>query len=78
MYNYPKGIKAFYMRLNDDLKTVAAMDVLVPKVTCFFKIFKHWIGCSSFYILLELMSQIFITGLMIYGILIILCYRWES
>ncbi|KAJ6806463.1 asparagine--tRNA ligase, cytoplasmic 1-like [Iris pallida] len=32
VYNYPKGIKAFYMRLNDDHKTVAAMDVLVPKV----------------------------------------------
>lgn len=32
MYDYPKGIKAFYMRLNDDGKTVAAMDVLVPKV----------------------------------------------
>nr|ACU23233.1 unknown [Glycine max] len=32
VYNYPKDIKAFYMRLNDDLKTVAAMDVLVPKV----------------------------------------------
>jgi asparaginyl-tRNA synthetase len=30
--DYPKGIKAFYMRLNDDDKTVAAMDVLVPKV----------------------------------------------
>jgi len=30
--NYPKGIKAFYMRLNDDEKTVAAMDVLVPGV----------------------------------------------
>ncbi|HSR50823.1 MAG TPA: asparagine--tRNA ligase [Acidobacteriota bacterium] len=28
--NYPKDIKAFYMRLNDDGKTVAAMDVLVP------------------------------------------------
>ena len=28
--NYPKAIKAFYMRLNDDEKTVAAMDVLVP------------------------------------------------
>ena len=35
VYNYPKGIKAFYMRLNDDLKTVAAMDVLVPKVGIF-------------------------------------------
>ncbi|KAK9266609.1 hypothetical protein L1049_022902 [Liquidambar formosana] len=32
VYNYPKDIKAFYMRLNDDSKTVAAMDVLVPKV----------------------------------------------
>jgi len=30
--DYPKEIKAFYMRLNDDQKTVAAMDVLVPKV----------------------------------------------
>ncbi|KAI3843362.1 hypothetical protein MKX03_030463 [Papaver bracteatum] len=32
VYNYPKGIKPFYMRLNDDDKTVAGMDVLVPKV----------------------------------------------
>ncbi|HBF33967.1 TPA: asparagine--tRNA ligase, partial [Candidatus Sumerlaeota bacterium] len=32
VYNYPKAIKAFYMRLNDDGKTVAAMDVLVPKI----------------------------------------------
>lgn len=30
--DYPKDIKAFYMRLNDDNKTVAAMDVLVPRV----------------------------------------------
>ncbi len=30
--DYPKEIKAFYMRANDDNKTVAAMDVLVPKV----------------------------------------------
>ncbi len=30
--NYPKSIKAFYMRLNDDDATVAAMDVLVPGV----------------------------------------------
>ena len=30
--NYPKDIKAFYMRLNDDGETVAAMDVLVPGV----------------------------------------------
>jgi asparaginyl-tRNA synthetase len=30
--DYPKDIKAFYMRLNDDGRTVAAMDVLVPRV----------------------------------------------
>lgn len=30
--DYPKGIKAFYMRLNDDDKTVAAMDCLAPGV----------------------------------------------
>ncbi len=30
--NYPAKIKAFYMRANDDGKTVAAMDVLVPKI----------------------------------------------
>ncbi|XTZ12026.1 MAG: amino acid--tRNA ligase-related protein, partial [cyanobacterium endosymbiont of Rhopalodia inflata] len=30
--DYPEKIKAFYMRLNDDGKTVAAMDVLVPKI----------------------------------------------
>jgi asparaginyl-tRNA synthetase len=30
--DYPKEIKAFYMRLNDDNKTVAAMDLLVPEV----------------------------------------------
>ncbi len=30
--NYPKGIKAFYMRQNEDGKTVAAMDLLVPKI----------------------------------------------
>jgi asparaginyl-tRNA synthetase len=32
LYDYPRGIKAFYMRLNDDDKTVRAMDVLVPRV----------------------------------------------
>merc|ERR1712232_593643 len=32
VYNYPKDIKAFYMRLNDDEKTVAAMDLLVPQI----------------------------------------------
>jgi asparaginyl-tRNA synthetase len=30
--NYPKGIKAFYMRANDDGRTVAAMDVLAPGI----------------------------------------------
>lgn len=32
VYNYPKSIKPFYMRSNDDGKTVTAMDVLVPGV----------------------------------------------
>ncbi len=32
LLDYPKGIKAFYMRLNDDGKTVAAMDVLAPGI----------------------------------------------
>jgi asparaginyl-tRNA synthetase len=32
VYNYPNGIKAFYMRANEDGKTVAAMDVLVHGV----------------------------------------------
>lgn len=30
--DYPRGIKAFYMRLNRDEKTVAAMDLLVPRI----------------------------------------------
>ncbi|MDI9312005.1 MAG: asparagine--tRNA ligase [Limnohabitans sp.] len=30
--NYPENIKAFYMRLNDDQKTVAAMDILAPGI----------------------------------------------
>jgi asparaginyl-tRNA synthetase len=30
--NYPKEIKAFYMRVNDDGKTVAAMDILAPGI----------------------------------------------
>ncbi|EEA05422.1 asparaginyl-tRNA synthetase family protein [Cryptosporidium muris RN66] len=32
LYNYPKDIKAFYMKQNDDGLTVAAMDILVPKI----------------------------------------------
>jgi len=32
VYDYPKSIKAFYMRVNDDGETVGAMDVLCPRV----------------------------------------------
>lgn len=32
VYDYPKTIKPFYMRMNDDGKTVAAMDCLVPRI----------------------------------------------
>jgi asparaginyl-tRNA synthetase len=32
VFDYPKDIKAFYMRLNDDGRTVAAMDMLAPKI----------------------------------------------
>ncbi|MFO1501652.1 MAG: asparagine--tRNA ligase [Verrucomicrobiota bacterium] len=32
VYNYPREIKPFYMRLNDDGKTVTAMDILVPGI----------------------------------------------
>ncbi|MEO8615755.1 MAG: asparagine--tRNA ligase [Luteolibacter sp.] len=32
VFNYPKEIKPFYMRLNDDDRTVTAMDVLVPGI----------------------------------------------
>jgi asparaginyl-tRNA synthetase len=32
LYDYPRGIKPFYMKVNEDQKTVRAMDVLVPKV----------------------------------------------
>ncbi len=32
VFNYPRSIKPFYMRLNDDGETVAAMDVLVPGI----------------------------------------------
>ncbi len=32
LFDYPRSIKPFYMRLNDDEKTVRAMDILVPKV----------------------------------------------
>jgi asparaginyl-tRNA synthetase len=32
LYNYPKEIKAFYMKVNEDSKTVQAMDILVPRI----------------------------------------------
>ena len=32
LYNYPRDIKAFYMRQNEDGNTVASFDVLVPDV----------------------------------------------
>jgi asparaginyl-tRNA synthetase len=32
VFDYPKEIKPFYMRLNDDMKTVAGMDVLLPEI----------------------------------------------
>lgn len=32
VYNYPKEFKAFYMKLNEDKKTVQAMDMLVPGI----------------------------------------------
>ena len=32
VYNYPKSVKPFYMRINDDGKTVTAMDLLVPGI----------------------------------------------
>lgn len=32
IHDYPRNIKPFYMRLNDDEKTVAAMDVIVPRI----------------------------------------------
>lgn len=32
IYNYPTKLKPFYARINDDAKTVAAFDMVVPKV----------------------------------------------
>ena len=32
VYNYPKDIKAFYMKQNEDGETVAAMDILIPRI----------------------------------------------
>ena len=32
VYNFPKEIKSFYMKLNSDSKTVASFDALVPQI----------------------------------------------
>ena len=32
LYDYPKNIKSFYMKVNDDKKTVKAMDILIPDI----------------------------------------------
>lgn len=32
LYDYPKEVKPFYVRVNDDGKTVAAMDLVLPQV----------------------------------------------
>jgi asparaginyl-tRNA synthetase len=32
IYNYPKRVKSFYMKINDDQETVSAMDLLVPRI----------------------------------------------
>lgn len=32
IYDYPKEVKPFYVRVNDDGKTVAAMDLVLPQV----------------------------------------------
>lgn len=42
VYNYPRTIKAFYMRDNDDGETVAAMDLLVPGTHTHIK---PWVDC---------------------------------
>lgn len=47
VYNYPKAIKAFYMKVNEDNKTVAAMDVLVPKVGLSFPLSDN--SCQKFF-----------------------------
>lgn len=54
------------MRLNDDLKTVAAMDVLVPKVTRFFKKFQalDWLLFILYSSRIDVPD--FITGMMIH------------
>lgn len=43
VYNYPKQIKAFYMRVNEDDKTVAAVDILFPEVFFIFSKFKKFL-----------------------------------
>jgi len=50
VYNYPRSIKAFYMRDNDDGETVAAFDLLVPKVSKVFfetKVVLFWVTSET-------------------------------
>ncbi|GJW82025.1 putative RNA-directed DNA polymerase [Tanacetum coccineum] len=54
VYNYPEGIKTFYMKLNDEKKTTTALDVLMQKVGFspeFVKVLKDYMAgndCTSF------------------------------
>ncbi|KAL8111802.1 hypothetical protein AgCh_019488 [Apium graveolens] len=41
IYNYPKELKPFYVRLNDDGKTVAAFDLIVPKYEWYLDLRRH-------------------------------------
>lgn len=56
IYNYPRDIKAFYMRDNPDGKTVAAMDLLVPGKASY-KAFKEIHEISGFNLLPLLISR---------------------
>ncbi|CAN7032394.1 unnamed protein product, partial [Brassica oleracea var. botrytis] len=63
VYNYPKGIKAFYMRVNDDGKTVAAMDVLVPKdsdlgSSVWFCLLRGWTTSETLYPSLAILEEL--------------------
>lgn len=44
IFNHPKEVKPFYVRLNDDKQTVASFDMVVPKVTvnCFLLTNHQW------------------------------------
>ena len=50
VYHYPKEIKAFYMKLNEDGRTVAAMDVLVPKVGDKLILYESYVLYESYFL----------------------------